>query len=182
MILPIYLYGSPILRKKSVDIDKNYPNIKELIDNMFETMYKSDGLGLAAPQVGLNINMFIIDAKPLAEDYPELAEFKRVFINPEITFNTEETEALEEGCLSIPSIHETVNRPNDLTIKYLNENFEEVTETLKSYPATIIQHEFDHLKGIMFVDKISPLRKRFIKTKLQNISKGKVGTSYRVKK
>ncbi len=182
MILPIYLYGSPILRKKSVDIDKNYPNIKELIENMFETMYKSDGLGLAAPQVGLNINMFIIDAKPLAKDYPELAEFKKVFINPEITFNTEHTEAMEEGCLSVPSIHETVHRPDALTIKYLNENFEEIIETLEGYPAIIIQHEFDHLKGILFVDKISPIRKRFIKTKLQNISKGKVGTSYRVKK
>lgn len=181
MILPIYLYGTQVLRKKSVDIDSNYPQIKELIENMFETMYKASGLGLAAPQIGKNINLFIIDATAIGKDEPELADFKRVFINPVITFNTKKTTSIEEGCLSIPGINESVNRPEDLTVEYLNEKFEKVTEHLKGYPAIIIQHEFDHLNGIVFTDKISPIRKRFIKSKLNNIARGKVGASYRIK-
>ena len=116
MILPIYLYGNPVLRKKSVDIDKDYPNLDQLIENMFETMYKADGIGLAAPQIGLNINVITIDATPLAKEEPELVDFKRVFINPKITFNTEDTIAIEEGCLSVPGINESVNRFSDLTL------------------------------------------------------------------
>lgn len=181
MILPIYLYGHPVLRKKSVDIDANFPELKQLIDDMFETMYKAEGIGLAAPQIGKNINLVVIDARPLAKDDPELADFKRVFINPKVTFNTEEKIAVEEGCLSIPGIHENVNRPKDLTIEYLNENFEQVTERLVEYKAIVIQHEFDHLQGILFTDKISPLRRRMLQNRLNNISKGKVSASYRVK-
>ncbi len=181
MILPIYLYGNPILRKKSVDITKDYPALEQLIENMFETMYKADGVGLAAPQVGLNINLIIIDASPLAENEPELADFKRVFINPVINFNTDKHIAIEEGCLSIPGINESVNRISDLTITYLDKDFNEVTEHLTGYKAIVIQHEYDHLKGSMFVDKISPIRKRFIKSKLNNIIKGKVATSYKTK-
>jgi peptide deformylase len=181
MILPIYLYGSSVLRKKSVDIDKNYPELQEIIDSMFETMYKADGVGLAAPQIGKNINLIIIDASPLAKDEPELKDFKRVFLNLKILYNTEETTSIEEGCLSIPGINESVNRINDLTIEYYNENFEKVTENLTGYRAIIIQHEFDHLNGILFVDKISAIRKHFIKTKLANIVKRKVPTSYKVK-
>lgn len=181
MILPIYLYGNPVLRKKSVDINKDYPNLDKLIENMFETMYKADGIGLAAPQIGLNINLITIDANVLAKDEPELEGFKKVFINPKITFNTEDTIAIEEGCLSVPGINESVNRIDNLTIEYFDKDFNKITENLKGYPAIIIQHEYDHLNGIMFVDKISPIKKRFIKTKLNNIAKGKVPTSYKVK-
>lgn len=181
MILPIYLYGHPVLRKKSVDIEPDYPGLKELIANMFETMYKAEGVGLAAPQIGLNINLFVIDASPLAKDEPELKDFKRVFINPEVTFNTTEKITIEEGCLSIPDIHENVSRPSDLTITYFNENFEQVTERLTGYKAIVMQHEYDHINGIMFVDKISPLRRRMLQNRLNSISKGKVSTSYRVK-
>ncbi len=181
MILPIYLYGHPVLRKKSVDIGPDYPEIKELIANMFETMYKAEGVGLAAPQIGKNINLIVIDASPLAKDDPELKDFKRVFINPKVTFNTEEKITIEEGCLSIPEIHENVSRCSDLTIEYLNENFEPITERLIDYKAIVMQHEFDHINGIMFVDKISPLRRRMLQNRLNNISKGKISTSYRVK-
>jgi peptide deformylase len=181
MILPIYLYGHPVLRKKSIDIGPDYPEIKELIANMFETMYKAEGVGLAAPQIGKNINLIVIDASPLAKDDPELKDFKRVFINPKVTFNTEEKITIEEGCLSIPEIHENVSRCADLTIEYLNENFEPITERLIDYKAIVMQHEFDHINGIMFVDKISPLRRRMLQNRLNNISKGKISTSYRVK-
>lgn len=181
MILPIYLYGNTVLRKKSVDIEKDYPNLNQLIDNMFETMYKSDGIGLAAPQIGLNINLVTIDATPLAKDEPDMIDFKQIFINPKITFNTENTVAIEEGCLSIPGINEGVNRCDDITIEYFDENFNRKVENYKGYKAIIVQHEFDHLNGILFVDKISPIRKRFVKTKLNNIMKGKVVTSYKSK-
>lgn len=181
MILPICVYGHPVLRKKAIDIDKDYPNLNQLIENMFETMYKADGIGLAAPQIGLNINLITIDATPLAKDEPELADFKRVFINPKITFNTDESISIEEGCLSIPGINESVNRKADLTIEYYNEKFEKVKEDLSGYRAIVIQHEYDHLQGILFVDKISPIRKRFIKTKLTNIAKGKTTPSYKIK-
>ncbi|MDD2386419.1 MAG: peptide deformylase [Bacteroidales bacterium] len=181
MILPIYLYGNPVLRKKSIDIDKDYANLNEIINNMFETMYKSDGIGLAAPQIGLNINLITIDARVLAKDEPEMKDFLRVFINPKITFNTEDTIAIEEGCLSLPSINEDVDRIENLTIEYYDRDFNKVTENLIGYPAIIVQHEYDHLNGIVFIDRISTIRKRFIKNKLNNITKGKVATSYKVK-
>jgi len=181
MILPIYLYGNPILRKKSEDIDKTYPDLKQLIDNMFETMYHSNGVGLAAPQIGLNINLLVIDASPFAEDDPVCKGFKRVMINPEVTFEGTKKIVFEEGCLSVPNIHEEVLRYNDITVTYLNENFEEVTEKLSGNRAVVVQHEFDHLQGIVFCDKINPIRKRFLKGRLNDISKGKVKTSYRVK-
>lgn len=181
MNLPIYLYGHPVLRKKSVDIGPDYPNLKELISDMFDTMYKAEGVGLAAPQIGKNINLVVIDASPLAKDDPTLKDFKRTFINPKITFNTENKITIEEGCLSIPDIHENVSRPTDLTVDYLNENFEPVSERFTDYQAVVMQHEFDHLQGIMFVDKISPLRRRMLQNRLNSISKGKVSTSYKVK-
>ena len=181
MILPIYLYGNPVLRKKSIDIDKDYANLNEIINNMFETMYKSDGIGLAAPQIGLNINLITIDARVLAKDEPEMKDFLRVFINPKITFNTEDTIAIEEGCLSLPSINEDVDRIENLTIEYYDRDFNKVTENLIGYPAIIVQHEYDHLNGIVFIDRISTIIKRFIKNKLNNITKGKVATSYKVK-
>ena len=181
MILPIYLYGHPVLRKKSVDLGPEYPDLSQLISDMFETMYKADGIGLAAPQVGKNINLVIIDATPLAKDDPELSDFKRVFINPKVTFNTENRIAIEEGCLSIPGIHENVNRISDLTVEYLNESFEPVVERLTDYKAIVIQHELDHLQGIMFTDKISPLRRRMLQNRLNSLSRGNVSVSYRIK-
>jgi len=181
MILPIYLYGNPVLRRKSEDISADYPELQKLIADMFETMYNADGVGLAAPQIGKNVNIIVIDASPFGEDEPELKDFKRVFINPKITYNSDETLSTEEGCLSIPGIHENVFRYLDLTIEYYNENFEKVTEHLEGRKAKIIQHEYDHLQGIMFVDKISVIRKRFIKSKLNNISKGKTTASYKTK-
>ncbi|HOZ29936.1 MAG TPA: peptide deformylase [Bacteroidales bacterium] len=181
MILPVYLYGHPVLRKKSTEIDKNYPDLDKLISDMFETMYHADGVGLAAPQIGINLNLFIVDASPLAKDEPDLKDFKRVFINPKITYNSEDKISIEEGCLSVPEIHENVNRYSDLTIEYFNEKFEKVTENLKDYRAIVIQHEYDHLNGIIFVDKISPLRRKMLFNRLNSISKGKVNTSYKVK-
>ncbi|MBR5984069.1 MAG: peptide deformylase [Bacteroidales bacterium] len=181
MILPILLYGNPILRKKSEDIDKDYPEIKQLIENMFETMYHSRGVGLAAPQIGLNINLLVIDASPFADDDPICKDFKRVMINPEVTFEGTKKIVFEEGCLSVPDIHEEVSRYNDISVTYLNENFEEVSEKLSGNRAVIVQHEFDHLQGIVFCDKINPIRKRFLKGRLNDISRGKVKTSYRVK-
>ena len=181
MILPVYLYGHPVLRKKSSDIDENYPDLDKLISDMFETMYRADGIGLAAPQIGININLYIVDASPLAKDEPELKDFKKVFINPKIIFNTEAKISIEEGCLSIPDIHESVNRCSDLTIEYFNEKFERVTENLSGYRAIVVQHEYDHLHGILFVDKISPLRRKMLKNRLNSISRGKVSTAYKVK-
>ncbi len=181
MILPIYLYGSPILRKKSEDIDASYPDIKQLIENMFETMYHSNGVGLAAPQIGLNINLLVIDAAPFAEDDPACKDFKRVMINPKVTFEGTKKIVFQEGCLSVPDIHEDVTRYHDITVTYLNENFEEVTEKVSGYGAVVVQHEFDHLQGIVFCDKINMIRKRFLQKRLADISRGKVKTNYRVK-
>lgn len=181
MILPIYLYGHPVLRKKSADIASDYPDLKQLIENMFETMYHSSGVGLAAPQIGLNINLLVIDASPFAEDEPQAKDFKRVMINPKITFEGTKKIVFEEGCLSVPNIHENVTRFNDITVTYMNENFEEVTEKVSGNCAVVVQHEFDHLQGIVFCDKINAIRKRFLKNRLSDISKGKVRTNYKVK-
>lgn len=180
MILPIYVYGNPVLRKKSIDISSDYPDLKNLINNMFETMYNSKGVGLAAPQIGKNINLIVVDASAYDKNDPEIRDFKRVIINPKIHFNSEKKITVEEGCLSIPDIHEDVNRYEDITVEYLNENFEYVKENIKSYPAVILQHEYDHLQGIVFVDKISPIRKRFITNRLSNISKGKSIPNYKI--
>ena len=181
MILPIYLYGHPVLRKKSLDIDENYPDLKQLVEDMFETMYKADGVGLAAPQIGKNINLVVVDARVLAKDNPELSDFIRIFINPKITYNCDKKIAVEEGCLSIPSIHENVDRCSSLNLEYFNENFEKVNEVLEGNKAIVVQHEFDNLQGILFTDKISPLRRKMLQNRLNNISKGKVGVSYKVK-
>lgn len=181
MILPIYLYGHPVLRKQSIDVEPDYPRLKNLIADMFETMYKADGVGLAASQIGKNINIFIVDASPLAQEKPELKDFKRVFINPQITFLTDEKYGIEEGCLSIPNIHEFVLRPKELEISYFNDKFESITETFNDHRAIVIQHEYDHLKGILFVDKISPIKRRLLQSKLNNISKGKVDVDYKIK-
>lgn len=181
MILPIYLYGQPVLRKMAEDITPDYPNLKKLIDNMFETMYNADGIGLAAPQVGLDIRLFVIDLEPLAEDDPKYAGFKKAFINPKIVEYTGELVKMDEGCLSIPGINEAVEREATIRIQYLDENFVEHDEVYGDFFARCIQHEYDHIEGILFIDKISGIRKQLIKNKLNNLIKGKVNCHYKTK-
>ena len=188
MILPIVAYGSPVLKKKAVDISKDYPKLEELIDNMFETMYNANGVGLAAPQIGLSIRLFIVDAKPFSQDESlsadeakELETFKRVFINPVIIEEKGVEWDFNEGCLSIPDVHEDIFRKPELTIEYLDENFQPQTETFSGLPARVVQHEYDHIEGVLFTDKISSLKKRLIKSKLANISKGKIEVGYKMK-
>ena len=182
MILPIYIYGHPVLRKVTTDIDSTYPNLKELIDNMFETMYNAEGVGLAAPQVGLEDRIFVIDLSPLAdEEHPEFKDLKKAFVNARITYRTGEMNNYEEGCLSIPGINENVSREDEIEIEYLDENLEAHTETYNGFTARVIQHEYDHIEGILFVDHISAIRKRLIKSKLSNMSKGKVSCHYKVR-
>lgn len=183
MILPIYIYGHPILRKMTQNINPNaYPNLNELVDNMFETMYYAEGVGLAGPQVGLEDRIFVVDLSPLADDeHPEFKDFKKVFINAHITERTGDMAIVEEGCLSIPGIHEKVAREDEIRIEYLDENLQPHDEKYKGYMARVIQHEYDHLDGILFTDNISLLRKRMIKSKLVNLEKGKVNCDYRVK-
>ncbi len=179
MIRPVYIYGTPVLRKVANDITLDYPNLKELISDMFETMYHSDGIGLAAPQIGVSIRLFVIDASPLEEDYPDMKNFKRVFINAHITERTGESVLYNEGCLSLPGLREDVNRESTVVMRYLNENFEEKVERFEGLAARIIQHEYDHLDGILFPDRLSPLRRQILKGKLQGIAKGKFNASYR---
>lgn len=183
MILPIYIYGHPVLRNVTKDIDtNNYPKLNELIDNMFETMYNAEGVGLAAPQVGLEDRVFVVDLSPLAdEEHPEFNDMKKVFINAHITERAGELTVIEEGCLSIPGVHEKVSREDEIRIKYLDENLQAHDEIFKGYLARVIQHEYDHLDGILFTDKISLLRKRMNKSKLTNMEKGKVACEYRIK-
>lgn len=183
MILPIYIYGHPVLRKVAEDIDVlKYPNLNELIDNMYETMYNAEGIGLAAPQVGLADRIFVVDLEPLAnDDHPEFKGFKKAFINAHIIERSGDEEFVEEGCLSIPGINEKVPRENKILIRYTDENLQEHTEEYSGFMARVIQHEYDHIDGIMFVDRISALRKRMIKTKLLAMEKGKVSCHYRTK-
>lgn len=181
MILPIYLYGQPVLRKATHDISPEYPNLKELIANMFETMYNADGIGLAAPQIGLDIRLFVIDLEPLAEDDPKYTGFKKVFINPTIVEETGENVKMEEGCLSLPGINEMVERDSQIRIQYLDEDFVPHDEEYSSFFARCIQHEYDHIEEILFIDRISGIRKQLIKSKLNNLLKGRVNCRYKVK-
>ena len=188
MIVPIVAYGDPVLRKKGKDINEDYPKLDELIDNMFETMYGARGIGLAAPQIGHDIRLFIIDATPF-EDDEELSEdeqefvstFKKIFINPRILEEEGEEWAFNEGCLSIPEVNEDVFRQPKITLEYLDENFVKHVATFQGIVARIIQHEYDHIEGILFTDKLSPLKKRLIKSKLLNISKGNIEVSYKMR-
>jgi peptide deformylase len=188
MVLPIIAYGDPVLRKKAKEIPQDYPKLKELIENMWETMYGAYGVGLAAPQVGLPIRLFMIDTSPFAEDEElsteerkELAGLKKVFINPTILEETGDEWAFSEGCLSIPDIREDVFRKPEITIEYYDENFKKHTEQYEGLAARVIQHEYDHIEGILFTDKLSSLKKRLIKGKLANISKGKISIDYRMR-
>jgi len=187
MKLPIVAYGDPVLRKKAEEIDEDYPNLKELIDNMFETMYAARGVGLAAPQVGLAIRLFVVDGSPFGEDDedgdgdPTVKNFKKVFINPIIVKESGEKWAFNEGCLSIPDVTEDVSRHPNVLINYLDENFEEHEIELTGLAARIVQHEYDHIEGKLFVDKIGPLKKAMLKSRLDSISKGLIRVSYKMK-
>ncbi len=188
MILPIVAYGDPVLRKKAKPITKDYPNLDTLIENMKETMYGAYGVGLAAPQIGLPIRLFLVDASSFAEDevfseeeQAELKAFKRTFINAEILEEDGDEWAFNEGCLSIPDVREDVFRQPKVKMKYQDENFEEHVEEFDGIIARIVQHEYDHIEGILFTDKLSSLRKRLIKGKLTNISKGKIKVDYKMR-
>lgn len=180
MILPIYAYGSPVLRKITKDIDLDDPKLQELIANMFETMQTAEGVGLAAPQVGKPVRLFLVDASIYGEDFEDLKDFKRVFINAHIEEEWGDEVLETEGCLSIPHIHEDVYRYDNIRIKYFDENLEEQEEVFEDMAARIIQHEYDHLDGILFPDKLSPLKKRLLKGKLKDISTGNIKVSYKM--
>lgn len=181
MILPMYLYGQPVLRKVAEPIEKDYPELQTLITNMFDTMYQSDGVGLAAPQVGLGIRLAVIDASPLADDEPSLATSKFVLINPKILAFEGDEVSMEEGCLSLPGIHETVTRRDRIHITYMDENWTVHDEIIEGFLARVVQHEYDHLEGHVFTDRISPIRRQLITNKLQNIAKGKANCNYKTK-
>lgn len=181
MILPIVIYGSPVLRAENLDIDASYPDLKKLVGDMFDTMYNAEGVGLAAPQVGRNVRVFVVDASPWADDEPELADFKRAFINPEIYERSEQEGLFNEGCLSLPGLHEDVSRPVSIRMRWLDENMVPHDEGFTGRPARVIQHEYDHLEGVVFADRLSPLRKTLIKSKLANMTKGKFKAAYRTK-
>lgn len=182
MILPIYLYGQPVLRKECAEVAKDYPELKQLIADMFETLTQADGCGLAAPQIGKSLRLFVVDGTELAEDYPECASFKKAFINPEILEESEDDIVYSEGCLSLPGISENVIRPVKVKIHYFDEDFREHEEWLDGFSSRIFQHEYDHIEGNVFTDRISPIRRQFVKTKLMNIAKGKTTARYKCKR
>lgn len=182
MIYPIVVYGHRVLKKEAVDfLPEEKDELKQLIDDMFETMYNADGIGLAGPQIGLSKRIFVIDATPLAEDFPELTDFKKVFINARIIERDGEPVSDQEGCLSIPGISEDVERPTKIKIRYVDVDFNEYEEVYEGWAARVIQHEYDHIQGILFVDHLTPLKKRLLKRKLTAISKGKINVNYRIK-
>jgi peptide deformylase len=173
------VYGDPVLRKKAKDIEKN-TDIHELVNDMFETMQAAHGIGLAAPQIGKSIRLFVVDATTI-EDEPDLADFKKAFVNPVITESNGEPWPFEEGCLSIPNIRENIVRPEKVRIKYFDENWNAFEEEFGGMKARIIQHEYDHIEGKLFLDYLTPLKKRMLKGKLSDITKGEVETDYRIR-
>lgn len=188
MILPIVAYGENILKTKAVNITSGYPELKKLINDMWETMYNANGVGIAAPQIGKSIRLFVIDASPFSEDkeisddeISTLKNFKKVFINPEIIDETGDEWNFMEGCLSIPNIREDIKRKEKITIKYYNESFEEIVLGLQGLAARVVQHEYDHIEGVLFIDKLSSLKKKLLKGKLNDISKGKIKTEYKMR-
>lgn len=188
MILPIVAYGDPVLKKKATEIDENYPELEDLIEDMFETMYNAYGVGLAAPQIGLPIRLFLVDTAPFSDDEElpleerkKLKDFKKVFINPEIILEEGDEWAFNEGCLSIPDVREDVFRQPNITIEFLDEHFNKKTAVFDGLIARVIQHEYDHIEGVLFTDKLSGLKKRLIKKRLLNISKGKINVDYKMR-
>ena len=185
MILPIVAFGHPVLKKMCKNITSDYENLDSLIDNMWETMYAASGVGLAAPQIGLSIRLFIVDASPFSEDKTlsleereKLSKFKMVFINPELKATSDDLNTFNEGCLSIPEIREDVVRENEIIVDYYDQDFNKKSLKLDGLRARVVQHEYDHIQGILFTDKLSAFKKRLIKGKLNNISKGKVKADY----
>jgi peptide deformylase len=181
MILPIYTFGQPVLREVAADITPDYPNLKELIANMFETLTQADGVGLAAPQIGLSIRVVVIDLDVLKDDYPKFKDFRKAYINPHILEFGEEQCTMEEGCLSLPGIHENVKRSTKVKVQYMDTDFVEHIEEADGYLARVMQHEFDHLDGHVFVEHISPLRKQIVRGKLNTMLNGRVHCTYKVK-
>ena len=181
MIYPIVIYGSQTLRNVSQDITPEYPELKKLIDDMFLTLEEASGVGLAAPQIGKNIRLFIVDCTPWADEDESLADFKRVFINAEIYERSEETDLFNEGCLSLPGLHEDVRRPGAIRMRYFDENFVEHDEEFDGYPARVIQHEYDHLEGKVFTDRLSALRRNLLKGKMTKLANGKYRCAYKTK-
>lgn len=182
MILPIYIYGQPVLRKVAEDIPADYPDLKKFLDDMRDTLAASDGIGLAAPQVGRDIRVVIIDLDVLSDDMPEYKGFKRAFINPHIIeYDDTETDSQEEGCLSLPAIHEKVTRPTRIRVQWLDEEMNTHDEWIDGYLARVMQHEFDHLDGKMFIDRVSPLRRQLISSKLKALINGRYRCGYKTK-
>jgi len=181
MVYPIVVYGSPILRRTARDVDKDYPGLEQFVADLWETMHKSDGVGLAAPQVGKSIRIFVIDTSELDENDPSLKDFKRTFINPKIISNDGELWTSNEGCLSLPKLREDVERRSKIRIQYLDENWNFHDEEYTGVKARVIQHEYDHLDGILFIDLLSPLRKKLLKGKLSDITKCKVDVNYKIR-
>lgn len=182
MILPIYTYGQPVLRKEAEEITAEYPDLKQLIADMWDTLAQSEGIGLAAPQIGKAIRLVLIDLDPLAEDMPEYKDFKKVYINAQIVeYDDTEKDSSQEGCLSLPAIHETVVRPTRIRVEYDDEEFNHHDEWVDGYLARVMQHEFDHLDGKMFIDRLTPLRKQLIKSKLKALLQGRFRCGYRTK-
>ena len=180
MKLPIYVYGTEVLRRETQQITVEYPGLEKLLSDMFETMYDSDGVGLAAPQVGKAIRLFVVDADPMKDEYPDSAGFKRIFINPEILASSEEECTMWEGCLSLPGINEKVTRPASVKVRYLDEHFQPHEEELHNFNARVFQHEYDHIEQTLFTDRISGMRKQMVKGKLQKMLRGQVSANYRV--
>ena len=181
MIYPIYIYGSSVLRDESLELTKDFPELEKLAADMFETMYASDGVGLAAPQIGKSLRMFVVDASPMADMDSSAAGFKRVMINPEIYEESETEVLMGEGCLSLPGIHEDVYRPEVIRVRYFDEHFVEHDEELSGWPARVVQHEYDHIEGMVFTDHLSSLRRTLLRSKLTAMSKGKYSADYRTK-
>ena len=178
MVLPIYAYGHPVLRKVGVAIEKDYPELDQLIENMWETMYHASGVGLAAPQVGLAIRLFVVDTLQVDKKNEPAKGIKKAFINPQILNEAGDFWSYEEGCLSIPKINGDVERQETITISYFNEKFEPFTETYDGMNARVIQHEYDHIEGKLFIELLSPIKKKLISRKLENIRKGKISADY----
>ncbi len=181
MILPIYAYGQPVLKKVAKDITPDYEGLSELVGNMWETMENANGVGLAAPQIGRDIRLFVVDSSPMLEDHEKHLGIKKVFINAQILEETGKDCSYSEGCLSIPDISGDVERPETITIRWQDENFTAYTETFTGMNARVIQHEYDHIEGILFIEMLKPLKRKMIKRKLEKIKKGEISPSYRMK-
>ena len=181
MIYPIVIYGNQVLRKVSENIDASYPDFKKLVEDMWITLGEASGVGLAAPQIGKNIRLFVVDCSPWGEEDEACKDYRRAFINPEIYEVSEETDLFNEGCLSLPGLHEDVRRPIAVKMRYLDENFEEHDELFDGFRARVIQHEYDHLDGKVFTDRLAPLRRQLLKSKLLGMAKGKYRAAYKTK-